>query len=150
MDGELGRPRCRQGAEGTEHDEPAVGERDTLRGKPQDDRLETGHQRDGDTEADQGASEHQREDTIGEGEDEGPDAGDHQQGALDETWTATVEEHAERQLHGSEDQKVDRCQKAEIGRRQPEFGGQITCDQGVDRAEQVREVVAAQLRTARR
>ena len=73
LDHDLGRARCGQGAEGTQHDVPAVGERDALGREPQDDGLEAGHQGDSDTEADQRAAEHQGNHAVGKREHERPE-----------------------------------------------------------------------------
>ena len=84
LDEHLGGTGGGQGTEGAQHDQPAVGERDTLRREPQDDRLEAGHQADGDTETDQGSGEHEGKDAVGECEQEGPGGGEEEQGAVDE------------------------------------------------------------------
>ena len=138
----LGRTGRGQGAEGAQHDVPAVGERDALRRKPQDDRLEAGHQADGDAETDQRAPEHEGPDAVGEREHEGPGGGEEEQRAVDEPRPVAVEEHAAGEQHRREHQEIRRCEQRRDRRRSDRARPEVAGDQRVDGAEQVGEVVA--------
>ena len=142
LNDQLGWTCCGQRAERAQHDVPAIGEGDALRRKPQDDRLEAGHQTDRHPKPDQGAAEHEAPDAVGKSEHKGPGGGEQKQGAVDEPWSVAVEEHAAGEQDRGEHQEIRRREQAEIGGAQPEVGPQVAGDQRIDGAEQVGEVVA--------
>ena len=78
---------------------------------------------DGDAEADQRAAEHEADEPSASANTSAPAAASKQQGALDAARPVAVEQHAEGELHGGEDEEVDRRQQPEVGRAEAELGG---------------------------
>ena len=141
-DDDVGRRGRRDGSQGPQHDEPAIGERQALGRKPQHDGFEAGHQRQGDTDADQRAAQQQANQTVGQREHQSAGAGQQQEAALQAARAVAVEQDAKRDLGGGKHQKVDRRQQSEVGGIEAELGGQVGGDQGIDGAKQIGQVIA--------
>ena len=90
----LGRRSRGDGAQRTQHHQPAVGEGKALRREPEHDGLEPGHQRQGHAKTQQRAADHQAEQTIGQSEDERAGAG--QQAAAHFGWSSAHSDRAGR------------------------------------------------------
>ena len=119
MDNKLGRRGCCDGTKRAQRHQPAVGERQSLRWKPEHDALESRHQGQGHAKPQQSPADHQTDQTLGQREHESADTCEQQEAALDDSWPLAVEQCPEGQLHGGEDKKVDRGQDPQIRGAKP-------------------------------
>lgn len=136
------RRRCRDGSKRPKHDHAAIDERDSLLRKPGDNCLKPRHQGGGNTEPYHGAADEKLSKTIRVAEQcRTPDRND-QQHALDSPWTATIQEHADRDLGTGKDKEIDRCEQPGLGRAELKIGCQYWRNRRVDRSKEEREIVA--------
>ena len=111
-DEKLGRCRGRDGAQGAQHDEPAVGEGEALGGKPEHDGLEAGHQGQRDPDPDQRAAEHQADELSASANRRAPALASKSRPLLKRARAVAVEQDAAGELHGGKHQKIDGGQAA--------------------------------------
>ena len=137
----IGWRRGRNGSQRSQHDHPAVHERDTLFRKPGDDGLQPGHQRAGSAESNHGARHQKLWKARRRTEQRGAAGRDDQQHALDSTRPKPIQKYPYWDLGQPEDQEIDRGEQPGLCGANREVGSQCRRYRSIDRPKEVGKVV---------